>query len=231
MKLSEEERNGLNRLKEYILNDSSIDTVYAYEISRISRQAKVVFSIRDFLIEHHIQLIILKPYFKMLKDDGSISETSNIFFGIFASMAENEGYIRKARMMRGKEKSKAMGKHYTGRIPFGYAVDKQKNYIIDEETAPLVKKVFTMYAEENVSLRTIVRELQAQGYFNGLTFHGCCRNIHEILHREYYCGTVKGMSGIISKGLYDKAQAIKKRNTITTTRVEVKALLVSYIGI
>lgn len=225
VKLSEEERNGLNRLKEYILNDSSIDSVYAYEISRISRQAKVVFSIRDFLIEHHIQLIILNPYFKMLKDDGSISETSNIFFGIFASMAENEGYIRKARMMRGKEKSKAMGKHYTGRIPFGYAVDKQKNYIINKSTAPLVKRIFTMYAEENVSLRTIVKELQAQGYFNGLTFHGCCRNIHEILHREYYCGTVKGMPGIISKELFDKTQAIKKRNTITTTRVEVKALL------
>lgn len=224
VKLSEEERNGLNRLKEYILNDSSITTVYAYEISRISRQAKTVFSIRDFLIKHSIQLIILNPYFKMLKDDGTLSETSNIFFGIFASMAENEGYIRKARTIRGKEKKKALGLHYTGRIPFGYSTNKNKEYIINEETAPLVKKIFEMYTERDMSLRTIVREIQSRGYFKDITFHGCVRNIHEMLHREYYCGTVKGYPQIISEELFRKAQEIKKRNTIETTRTPVKAL-------
>lgn len=225
VKLSEEERNGLNRLKECILNDSSINAVYAYEISRISRQAKIVYSIRDFLIEHHIQLIILQPYFKMLKDNGELSETSNIFFGIFASMAENEGYIRKARMKRGKEKKKALGLHYTGRVPFGYKVDKEKRYILDENTAPLVKRIYEMYTIEDISLRNIVKEMQSQGYFNGLTFHGCVRNIYEVLHREYYTGEVMGYPRIISRELYDKAQEVKKRNTIASPRTENKALL------
>lgn len=223
--LSEEERQGLNKLKDHILNDSSISTVYAYEISRISRQAKIVFSIRDFLIEHHIQLVILNPYFKMLKDDGTLSETSNIFFGIFASMAENEGYIRKARMKRGKEKKKALGLHYTGRVPFGYKTNKNKEYILDPMTAPLVKKIFEMYALEDISLRNIVKEVQSQGYFNNLTFHGCVRNIHEMMHREYYTGSVKGYPQIITKELYDKAQEIKKRKTLVSKRTKIKALL------
>lgn len=225
VKLSEEERNGLNKLKESILDDSSITTVYAYEISRISRQAKIVFSIRDFLIEHHIQLIILNPYFKMLKDNGELSETSNIFFGIFASMAENEGFIRNARMKRGKEKKKALGLHYTGRIPFGYKTNKEKQYIIDPMTAPLVKRIFEMYALEDISLRNIVKEVQSQGYFNDITFHGCVRNIHEMMHREYYTGSVKGYPQIITKELYDKAQEIKKRKTLISKRTKVKALL------
>ena len=225
VKLSEEERNGLNKLKDCILNDSSITAVYAYEISRISRQAKIVYSIRDFLIAHKIQLIILNPYFKMLKDNGELSETSNIFFGIFASMAENEGFIRKARVKRGKDKKKALGLHYTGRIPFGYKTNKEKQYIIDEDTAPLVKRIYEMYTIEDISLRSIVKEMQSQGYFNNLTFHGCCRNIYEILHREYYTGTVNGYPQIISKEIFDKAQAIRKRNTIDTTRTESKALL------
>ena len=225
VKLSEEERNGLNRLKECILNDSSINAVYAYEISRISRQAKIVYSIRDFLIEHHIQLIILQPYFKMLKDNGELSETSNIFFGIFASMAENEGFIRKVRMKRGKEKKKALGLHYTGRIPFGYKVDKEKRYILDENTAPLVKRIYEMYTIEDISLRNIVKELQSQGYFNNITFHGCVRNIQEMLHREYYTGEVMGYPRIISRELYDKAQEVKKRKTIASPRTENKALL------
>lgn len=225
VKLSEEERNGLNKLKDYIQNDSSITAVYAYEISRISRQAKIVYSIRDFLIAHKIQLIILNPYFKMLKDNGELSETSNIFFGIFASMAENEGFIRKARVKRGKDKKKALGLHYTGRVPFGYKTNKEKQYIIDEDTAPLVKRIYEMYTVEDISLRNIVKEMQSQGYFNNLTFHGCCRNIYEILHREYYTGTVNGYPQIISKEIFDEAQAIRKRNTIDTPRTESKALL------
>lgn len=225
VKLSEEERNGLNRLKECILNDSSINAVYAYEISRISRQAKIVFSIRDFLIAHQVQLIILNPYFKMLKEDGTLSETSNIFFGIFASMAENEGYIRKARTIRGKEKKKALGLHYTGRVPFGYKTNKLKEYIIDPETAPLVRRIFEMYTIEDISLRNIVKDIQSQGYFKDITFHGCVRNIHEMLHREYYCGTVKGYPQIISKEIFDKAQEIKKRKTLISPRTTVKALL------
>lgn len=224
VKLSEEERNGLNRLKEHILNDSSITTVYAYEISRISRQAKIVFSIRDFLIEHRIQLVILNPYFKMLKDDGTLSETSNIFFGIFASMAENEGYIRKARMKRGKEKSKAIGRHYTGQVPIGYSVDKDKRYIINKETAPIVKKIFEMYVERGMSLRTIVTEMRERGYFNDITFHGCVRNIHEILHRDYYCGMNEHMPAIISRELYDKAQETKKRKKIELIKKYNKSL-------
>lgn len=225
VKLSEEERNGLNKLKDCIQNDSSITAVYAYEISRISRQAKIVYSIRDFLIAHKIQLIILNPYFKMLKDNGELSETSNIFFGIFASMAENEGFIRKARVKRGKDKKKALGLHYTGRVPFGYKTNKEKQYIIDEDTAPLVKRIYEMYTVEDISLRSIVKEMQSQGYFNNLTFHGCCRNIYEILHREYYTGTVNGYPQIISKEIFDEAQAIRKRNTIDTPRTESKALL------
>ena len=118
VKLSEEERNGLNNMKRAIESDSDIDCVYTYEISRLSRQAKMVFSIRDWLIEHKVQLVVLNPYFKMLKDDGTLSETSNIFFGIFASMAENEGYIRKARLLRGQIKSKASGKVGTGKPMF-----------------------------------------------------------------------------------------------------------------
>ena len=103
--LSEEERNGLNRLKNCVYRDK-IDAVYTYEVSRISRRPGVLYSIRDFLIEHKVQLIVLNPYMKMLKEDGTLSETANIFFGIFASMSENEGFIRKARMRRGVQKRK-----------------------------------------------------------------------------------------------------------------------------
>lgn len=225
VKLSEEERNGLNLLKTNILSDSSISTVYSYEISRISRQAKIVFSIRDFLIQHRIQLIILNPYFKMLKDDFTLSETSNIFFGIFSSMAENEGFIRNQRMRRGKERKKALGLHYTGRIPLGYTTNKMKEYVIDEATSGIVKKIFDLYVNKDMSLRKTAKQLRDEGFFFYNTLHTTERIICEVIHRRYYTGEVKGYPQIISKEIFDKAQEIKKRRTIDSPRTNVKALL------
>ena len=49
IKLDEEHRQGLIKMKEYIAEDKNINCVICYEISRISRQQKVLFSIRDYL--------------------------------------------------------------------------------------------------------------------------------------------------------------------------------------
>lgn len=144
-KLSEEERSGLNKLKHHIETEQ-VSSVYAYEISRISRRATVVFSIRDYLLSRGIQLVILNPYFKLLKDDGTLDESSNIFFGIFSSMSENETYIRTQRIMRGKNKKKSEGKLTCGNPIFGYTVDKEHNIIPDPINSLIVKEIFERYA-------------------------------------------------------------------------------------
>ena len=124
-KLSEEERSGLNKLK-HTIETEQISSVYAYEISRISRQSKIVFSIRDYLISKGVDLIILNPYFRLLRDDGSQSETSSIIFGIFASLAEQETYLRVKRITRGKEKKRSEGKLSSGICKVGYTLDSEK---------------------------------------------------------------------------------------------------------
>ena len=90
IKLSEEERHGLNKMKDYINRDSSIKCVYVYELSRLSRRQLVLFSIRDFLAERKIQLICLKPYFRLLEIDGSMSQTGSLMFSLFSSLSESE---------------------------------------------------------------------------------------------------------------------------------------------
>ena len=49
IKLKEEERKGLNAMKELIESDSTINCVYAWEISRIARKKKILFSILDYM--------------------------------------------------------------------------------------------------------------------------------------------------------------------------------------
>ena len=96
IKLSEEERNGLNRMKEYINNDPSINAVYLYEISRLSRRQTTLFNIRDFLIERKIQLIILQPYMRLLDENGEMQQSTSLMFSVFSSFCESEMALKKS---------------------------------------------------------------------------------------------------------------------------------------
>ena len=221
--LSEEERNGLNRLKNCVYRDK-IDAVYTYEVSRISRRPGVLYSIRDFLIEHKVQLIVLNPYMKMLKEDGSLSETANVFFGIFASMSENEGFIRKARMRRGVQKKKAAGLHWGGSIAIGYKTDKQDRYIIDPETAPIVKRIFEDYVNGK-SVRQIGRDLHNEGWRKDTAYLTIVQSILNILHREYYTGNDGAHPAIITEELYQAAQLKCSKSRVYATKSDETMLL------
>lgn len=161
VKLDEEQRLGITKLKAEILDDPSINAVYIFELSRLSRRPEILYSVRDFLINHNIQLVVLKPYMKLLDVDGKLSQTASIMFGIFGALAEQEGYLRKERMHRGVLAKKAQGKYTGGRLPFGYTIDtKTREVIVDEERANVVRRMFKMYVEDDISTRRIAK------YFN-----------------------------------------------------------------
>lgn len=152
VKLGEEERLGLTKMKQLIEGDSSINAVYVFELSRLSRRPEVLYSVRDFLLSHKVQLVVLKPYMKLLEHNGSVSNTSSIMFAIFGALAEQEGYIRKERLQRGVKNKKTQGKYAGGKLLFGYTADpKTKDIIIDEIAGPIVVKMFNMYVHEDYS--------------------------------------------------------------------------------
>lgn len=191
VKLSEEERNGLNKLKSYILS-TQISDVIVYELSRIARTPKVLYSIRDFLIEHHVQLHVINPQFKLLKSDGTIDESANVIFSLFCSMAENEGYLRKQRFARGKTKLRNENKYTGGSVPFGYTVNSDKDFIIKEDEAQLIRDIYKMY--QTMTIRDIANELILTGRYDG-NINSVQTLIRNILHREYYTGKRSSYNG------------------------------------
>ena len=191
VKLSEEERNGLNKLKSYILS-TQISDVIVYELSRIARTPKVLYSIRDFLIEHHVQLHVINPQFKLLKTDGTIDESANVIFSLFCSMAENEGYLRKQRFARGKTKLRNENKYTGGSVPFGYTVNSDKDFIIKEDEAQLIRDIYKMY--QTMTIRDIANELILTGRYDG-NINSVQTLIRNILHREYYTGKRSSYNG------------------------------------
>lgn len=162
--LTEEERNGLNKMKNLIEQDPDIKAVFVFELSRISRQVKVLFSIRDYLQEKKVQLYIMKPELRVFNDNWEVDIMANLMFSFLSVWAEYEGIERKARISRKVNALKAQGKKYGGRHLFGYTADSENNIIENPEESKIVKYIFSLYASGNLSYFLVAEELKKRGY-------------------------------------------------------------------
>lgn len=211
IKLTEEERQGLNELKSYI-EKGGVSCVFIWELSRLSRRPKVLYSMREYLQENRVQLRCLHPDFTMFRDDFSLDTNANIIFGLYVSLCENEMAIKKERFHRGKEKNAREGKFSGGRyVKLGYKLDENNYHVIDPEGAALVRDIFYLYGVKKMSLRDLFEEMKSRGHKKTLT------SIRKMLHDVSYCGeATRGLSdrnsfmrtypAIVSRELFDIVQ-------------------------
>jgi DNA invertase Pin-like site-specific DNA recombinase len=193
-KLSDEERQGLNKMYAAIDNlDNQIEAVYCWELSRLSRLPITLYKVRDYLISRKIDLRTKKEGFRM--NNSNI----NLHFAIYVALCEEEITTRKERTERSR-KALALKGGYGGGDPnnfirYGYKVEN-KMFVIDEEKAETVKKIFQLYSTGKYGHTKLYRELTELGMNKDLNI----RLIHPILRCEYYTGeeiplhykTVKG---------------------------------------
>lgn len=210
IKLSEEERNGLNELKDCILHNN-IECVFVWEITRLSRQLQMLYSIRDFLQANKVQLYCHSPEFRLFNDDWSINDVSNIVFSLFAILAENEMKVKKERMRRGKNFAKSKGQYIGGSKLFGYDVDDNKRFVICEEESNLVKRIYKDYVTGFYSISLLADKYHDEGLFLGVGKKVVTNKINRILGNVNYVGN-KVYPSIISKKLFDDVQVILKGN-------------------
>lgn len=226
VKLDEEHRLGLNKLKELVEHDNSIATVYAYEISRIGRRPEVNYSIRNFLQSHKVQLIILKPYIRVFKSDFTIDVAGNMIFSIFNALAENEGYLRKERLARGKRFKRELGRWVAGAVTFGYKTDKEKKIVVDKEASNVVKSIFQMYLNKGMSTRAIAKELMASGYFRFLSKETVTVKVCRTLNNRIYTGLEdERFEALITEDEYNRAQEklkTKRTHTLQTRKTNME---------
>lgn len=152
IKLSEEERIGLQKLKQYI-ETGEVDSIICWEPSRLSRQQKTLYSIRDYLINKKIQLYCLNPYFKLLNDDRTqIDTTANIVFSLFSVISENEMTLKKSRFARAKNELRNQNKKFAGAVIFGYMKDENKKCIPHPLYGKIIQELFHHYINNECSL-------------------------------------------------------------------------------
>ena len=167
IKMNKVYQQEVNQLLDAIHNVQDLSTIFVWETSRLARNEKAFYAMKDEIIKNKIQLICNVPQIKLLNDNGEVNEGMEITLNLLVTLAKQEMDIKKKRFARGKKQKAKEGKFSGGRIPFGYrAYPEKDNFIdVDEKEAEIVKMIYDMY-EEGYSQPRIAVELYERGYKN-----------------------------------------------------------------
>ena len=77
-------------------------------------------------------------------------------------MAEYYSIQLSQNIRRGQLESAKKCQCVGGSVPLGYTLDSDKHFVIDPQTAPVVKKIFDLYAE-GATISEITGQLNEQG--------------------------------------------------------------------
>ena len=103
-----------------------------------------------------------------------------ILESVLEGLAEYYSADLRQKVTRGMKESLKKGQ-WPGKCPFGYSKDKQKNVIVVEEEAKIVREIYSLYTDRH-SIAEIARILANKGVFmkNG--------SIYRILTNDHYLG-------------------------------------------
>ena len=191
-----ESKEGWGQVVDYIKKHPSYRTIIITELSRLSRDRKILLGIEDYLETNKIQLIVKDLGLRLLTDYGDVDQGHDMMFTIFASIANNEMKNKKDRFQRKWKELRAKGYSIGGKVLFGYDTiedEGHSKYVVNERQKQQILTIFKWYAygingdASSTSVRRIAIECKA----NPTTFDKYLfskRNVSKCLHEEAYLG-------------------------------------------
>ena len=219
IKLSEDERLGLNRMKE-VISSEDVTCVYFWEVSRLARNKKVTFSVTDYLVKHQINLKTKVGGITLLNPDGTVNDGAEMAFSVMAIIAEGEMRGKKARIKRTTKAKANQGQFNGGKyIKYGYMVDENGFYQVKEDEAEIVRLIFDLYTSTEMGASLVRNELRSRGIY--LT----TEKVRRILYTQGYDGVPYIVKNNLKDNLGNRQQGnLIKYPPIITTDVWEKAV-------
>lgn len=137
---------------------------------------------------------------------------------IYEAMAENYSSALSENVTRGMNDN-ARKAYTNGHKVLGYRRGEDKHYEIDPDTAPLVLRIYTQYADGR-SMQSICDELNTEGYKTVRGGQFTINSLRTILSNRNYLGEYRydtviipgGMPAIVTQELFDQVQSMFARN-------------------
>ena len=199
----------------------AFEAVLVWKFDRFARNMKDALNNESILEENGVKVISATE----LIPDGAIGI---IVKAVLLGINEYYSVDLSEKTQRGSSANAQLGKFLGGTVPLGYKIVNQE-YTLDEEKAPYVKKVFSMYASGK-SVVEICQYLNDRGIKSslGATFNN--NSLHHMLKNERYLGTYiykdvvipNRIPQIIDKDLFDTVQKILIENKKNPARKRAK---------
>ena len=192
--------------------------IIVYQLDRFARNRYDSATYKAKLKKSGVRVLSAK---ENITDDAS----GILIEGVLESMAEYYSAELSQKIKRGMAITASKCKFFGGFIPYGYKVDEDKHFIINEETAPIVKQMFEMLAS-GYNYADIARYLNGRGIppargdkWNKNSFHSIFAN-RKYLGKYIYQGNEidGGMPRIIDDKLFDEVQEILKKYAAAPSR-------------
>ncbi len=193
---------------------NKISIILCEKIDRLTRNIKDAAIVSDWITESEArQVHFVKENFILSKNTKA---HENLVWDMKVAIARFYTNNLSEEVKKGQKEKLTQGWLPT-KPPLGYKTigDKgHKVHIIDEEKAPLVKKVFELYSTGNYSLNELVRVMYREGLRNRENKKVGKSRIHDMLSDPFYHGKIrwKGeiydgkQEALISKDFFDVVQ-------------------------
>jgi site-specific DNA recombinase len=166
----ESERRGLKNLMDYCINQKIVK-VLIWEISRLARKHVVLLNLIEFFKKNRINVYFLNQSKWLLDDNGNVGYDIGMMTAVLGWFSEYETKLMLERFRSKKLLNESLGIYNGGKIPFGFKLDTNKKYVIDEEKivglevspAGIVREVFEYY-ESGLVCSKICRITNSKGY-------------------------------------------------------------------
>ena len=195
-------------------NKHKIPIILCEKIDRLTRNLKDAASISDWINEdekHEVHFV--KESFIVNKNTRA---HENLVWDMKVAIARFYTNNLSEEVRKGQKEKIAQG-GYPSKPPIGYKTIGEKGHkthIIDSDTAPLVQKMFELYATGNYSISALVEILHKEGLRNKSGKKFGKTRMHETLSDPFYYGKFRWNGEIypgqheslISKELFDQVQ-------------------------
>ena len=163
VKRSDKYKEMIDNIKTIISTSDTINSCALWHLNRLGRNDVDLINMKDWFINNGVQVYIKEPSIKLLNDDGKANYAAEMIWNLFAVTVKSDAIEIKEKTLRGKRHNSEIGKYNGGCVRYGYCIDKNNMQVPDEEESPIVRLIFTLYAESNMSTYDLAVELNERG--------------------------------------------------------------------
>lgn len=191
---------------------NKIDWVVFKAVDRATRNTLDLHRIEELWSVHKIDVRIVDGDMRMSTPGGSL------MINMFGAMAKHQNQLQRAKIMDGRVKSRNEGK-LAYRAPYGYAnrrTDKVAHVEVHPENGPKIRRIFELYAFDNLTVRDLVNRLMKEGITYTADYPRFNKaKLHTILKDRTYLGDIRTPTGyrpgtghqpLIDRATFDRVQ-------------------------